>query len=90
MIILDPTNERGPRTRPRAPRLARLDGATLGLLDISKPRGDIFLNRLAGLLEQRGARIVRFRKPTFTKPAPQDLRQEIHAKCVAVIEALAD
>ena len=90
LIILDPTNERGPQTRPRAPRLARLDGAALGLLDISKPRGDVFLNRLEDLLEQRGAHIVRFHKPTFTKPAPQDLRQQIHAKCVAVIEALAD
>ena len=29
-------------------------------------------------------------KPTFTKPAPVDLRYEISSKCDAVIEALAD
>ena len=29
-------------------------------------------------------------KPTFTKPAPHDLRREIAARCDAVIEALAD
>ena len=29
-------------------------------------------------------------KPTFTKPAPPDLRKEIAARCDAVIEALAD
>ena len=30
------------------------------------------------------------RKPTFTKPAPVDLRHQIAAECGAVIEALAD
>jgi hypothetical protein len=29
-------------------------------------------------------------KPTFTKPAPADLRAEIASQCDAVIEALAD
>jgi hypothetical protein len=34
--------------------------------------------------------VLRFRKPTFTKPAPVDLRQEIATRCEAVVEALAD
>jgi hypothetical protein len=34
--------------------------------------------------------VQRFQKPTFTKPAPTDLRQQIAAGCNAVIEALAD
>lgn len=88
--LLDPTGEKEPIARPRAPRLSRVSGKTLGLLDISKPRGDVFLDRLSELLVARGARVERFRKPTFTKPAPLDLRQQIHAKCEAVIEALAD
>ncbi|MCI0434343.1 MAG: hypothetical protein L0271_12005 [Gemmatimonadetes bacterium] len=50
----------------------------------------MFLDRLAELLEARGARVTRFRKPTFTKPAPVDLRQQIATSCQAVIEALAD
>jgi hypothetical protein len=29
-------------------------------------------------------------KPTFTKPAPVDLRHEIAMQCDVVIEALAD
>ena len=29
-------------------------------------------------------------KPTFTKPAPADLRRDIASRCDAVIEALAD
>jgi hypothetical protein len=89
-VVLDPTSERSVALRPRGPRLATLDGVTVGLLDISKPRGDVFLARLEERLRERGARVIRYRKPTFTKPAPVDLRQEIAVQCGAVVEALAD
>jgi len=88
--LLDPTGERAAAGRPRAPRLAGLEGRTIGLLDISKPRGDVFLDRLEARLRERGAETLRYRKPTFTKPAPADLRQEIATHCDAVIEAFAD
>ena len=89
-VLLDPTSERSPSTRERLPRLASLAGVTVGLLDISKPRGDILLDRFEQRLTESGATVRRYRKPTFTKPAPPDLRQEIAASCGAVIEALAD
>jgi hypothetical protein len=60
------------------------------LLDISKPRGNLFLDRIEQRLNDRGVKVQRFQKPTFTKPAPADLRQQIAASCSAVIEALAD
>jgi hypothetical protein len=88
--LLDPTGERSPVTRPRAPRPPSLDGLTIGLLDITKARGDVFLDRIAQTLESRGHTVVRFAKPTFTKPAPIDLRHEITTTCDVVIEALAD
>jgi hypothetical protein len=88
--VLDPTNEATPAHRERVARPSELDGLTVGLLDISKPRGDRFLDRLEERLEERGLRVERFRKPTFTKPAPVDLRHEIATKCDLVIEALAD
>lgn len=88
--LLDPTSERTPSARPPAPRPRSIEGLTVGLLDISKPRGDVFLARLQALLEARGAQVRRYRKPTFTKPAPPDVRQAIAAECGAVIEALAD
>ena len=88
--VLDPTSERAPATRQATARLASLEGRRVGLLDISKARGDVFLDRLAVLLTARGAVVERYRKPTFTKPAPVDLRQEIATQCEAVIEALAD
>jgi hypothetical protein len=89
-VLLDPTSEREATTRPRAARPQSLEGKTVGLLDISKPRGKEFLDRLQQLLEERGLAVLRFAKPTFTKPAPDDLRREIETKCDLVIEALAD
>ncbi|RFU21589.1 hypothetical protein D0Z06_10345 [Geodermatophilus marinus] len=88
--VLDPTGERAPASRQLRPRPDGLAGRTVGLLDISKARGDVVLDRLAELLEREGARVLRFRKPTFARPAPVDLRQEIAERCEVVIEALAD
>ncbi len=89
-VVLDPTSEAHPAQRERVPRLAGLAGRTVGLLDSSKARGDVFLNRLEEQLRERGAEVLRFAKPTFTKPAPVDLRHEIATRCDAVVEALAD
>jgi len=86
-----PPSKRSPSvTRPRLPRLESLEGRTVGLLDISKARGDLFLDRLESHLRDRGANVKRYRKPTFTKPAPRDLRQQIAVECDAMVEALAD
>ena len=89
-VLLDPTGERSPATRERVARLDTLVGKTVGLLDISKPRGDLFLDTIEARLRDRGAEVLRFVKPTFTKPAPVDLRHEIATRCDAVVEALAD
>jgi hypothetical protein len=89
-ILLDPTSESVPAARIRASRLDAIAGRTIGLLDIAKARGDVFLDQLETRLEERGAKVLRFKKPTFTKPAPIDLRQEIARQCEAVVEALAD
>ena len=88
--VLDPTGGEAPAMRQPMPRSASLEGKTVGLLDISKPRGDVFLDRVEAQLNDQGIRTLRFAKPTFTKPAPVDLRQEIASQCDAVIEALAD
>jgi hypothetical protein len=88
--ILDPTGERQVAERQLLARPGSVAGKRIGLLDISKPRGDVFLDRLQERLEEAGATVERFKKPTFTKPAPVDLRYEISTKCELVIEALAD
>ena len=88
--VLDPTGELTPARREPAIRPESLAGLTVGLLDISKPRGNVFLDRVSERLTGLGATVNRYTKPTFTKPAPVDLRHEIATECDAVIEALAD
>jgi hypothetical protein len=88
--VLDPTGERTPASRQLVARPPSLEGRTVGLLDISKARGDVVLDRLAELLAADGAKVLRYRKPTFARPAPVDLRHEIATHCEVVIEALAD
>lgn len=89
-LVLDPTAERSPASRDRLARPDRLEGLTVGLLDISKPRGDVFLDRLESLLTQRGVAVKRYMKPTVAKPAPLPLRQQIVGEVDVVIEGLAD
>ena len=70
--------------------VSAMEGLFVGLLDISKARGNVFLDRLDELLQARGVTVRRYRKPTFTRPAPLDLAQKIAAECHLVVEGLAD
>lgn len=90
VVLLDPTTEQEPRVRSRLPRPASLEGLCVGLLDIAKARGDVFLDEIEKRLSGRGIQIKRYKKPTFARIAPLELRQQIAAECGAVIEALAD
>lgn len=89
--ILDPTDERVPVSRRPTQRPERLRG-TLALLDINKPRGNVLLDQLERRLAARLPQVAikRYSKPTFTKPAPEDLRRRIAGESDFVIEALAD
>lgn len=89
-ILLDPTHELSPAQRPPLQRPSTLSGLRVGLLDIKKARGNLFLDRLEEHLCEQGASVRRYTKPTFTKPAPLDLRKKIAEECSAVVEALAD
>ena len=89
-ILFDPTAERSPAARALLARPAALDGLTVGILDISKARGNVFLDRIDELLQARGVAVKRYRKPTFTRPAPTSLTQTIAAECDLVVEGLAD
>ena len=90
MVLLDPTSERSPIARALLARPASLQGLSVAVLDISKARGDVFLDRVSELLSALGVTVNRYRKPTFTRPAPTALRQQIAADNQLVIEGLAD
>ena len=89
-VLLDPTSERTPTRRPRLPRPEKLDGLTVGILDIAKARGDVFLKRLGERLGERGIAYRHYAKPTNTRPAPLPLAQQIATEVDVVIEGLSD
>jgi len=89
--ILDPTDERVPVERAITPRPAAITGR-VAFLDISKPRGNVLIDRLQERLAERLPEVTfnRYSKPTFAKPAPADLRRRIQQENNFVIQALAD
>lgn len=91
MRIVNPMNETTLDAAEPAPRLPSLQGKTVALLDISKPGGSVFLDRLEQRLRTGHgvAQVIREMKPTFAKPAPPEVLQRIRG-ADAVIEALAD
>ncbi len=58
--ILDPTGEREVAERQLLGRPASIAGKRVGLLDIRKPRGNIFLDQLERRLTADGATVIRF------------------------------
>ena len=89
-ILLDPTAEIAPAQRARLARPDSLDNKVVGLLDISKPRGNVFLDRIEEQLAALGISVKRYSKPTFTRPAPTELKQKIAAEVDVLVEGLAD
>lgn len=88
--LIDPTAETEAINRTRPERPATLSGLQVGLLDISKARGDIFLDRLDQRFTESGALVSRYRKPTFARPAPTALSQQIATEVDLLVEGLAD
>jgi hypothetical protein len=90
VTIVHPGNESVPKA-VTAPRLASLAGKKIGLLDISKPGGSFFLDRLEEILRMKygAAEILRTRKPTFSKNAPPQIIEQLRGMD-AVVEGLAD
>ena len=90
VVLLNPTAETSPVEQPRLPRKPSLEGLTVGLLDINKVRGDVFLDRLEELFAARGNTVNRYAKERFNLLARPELKQEIRENCDIVVEGLAD
>jgi len=89
--LINPMNETPVRVSVPPARLRSLQGKTVALLDISKTGGNLFLDRLECLLRERFhvASVMRVAKPTFAKPAPPGIIEQLRS-VDAVVEALAD
>lgn len=90
MDYVSPLDERRRPAEPLAARGRGLDGARVALLDISKPRGDEFLDRIEARLREHGAQPFREAKPIFSKPAGPELIRRIAGRGDLVVEGLAD
>ena len=91
LTLVSPMNETVVKASTPPARLTSLAGKKIGLLDISKPGGSFFLDRLEKILRDRYqvADILRTKKPTYTKNAPDAVIEQLRGMD-AVIEALAD
>ena len=89
-ILLDPTGEHQPVARKKAARPRSLDGITIGLLDIGKPRGDVFLDHLDKRLTERGIEVRRYAKPTPSRLVAADTKSKMVSEVQAAVIGLAD
>ena len=89
-ILLDPTGEHEAAQRKRAARHKSLEGVTIGLLDIGKARGDVFLNRLDERLTERGITVKRYAKPTPSRLVSADTKQKMVSEVQSAVIGLAD
>jgi hypothetical protein len=91
VVIVHPGNESVPKAATPPARLPSLKGKKIGLLDISKPGGNFFLDRLEEILRTKHgvADVLRTKKPTFSKNAPAQIIEQLRGMD-AVVEGLAD
>ena len=91
MTLVSPMNDASALAGTAAPRLDSIAGKRIALLDISKPGGSIFLDRLEATLKSTYgvAEVIRTQKPTYAKPAPAEVLEHLRG-VDALIEALAD
>ena len=88
--LLDPTGEHQAPVRRQTTRPKSLDGVTIGLLDIGKARGDVFLNRLDERLTQRGLTVKRYAKPGPSRLVAAEVKQKMLSEVQAAVIGLAD
>lgn len=88
--LLDPTGEHKVSAKTKAPRPKSLEGITVGLLDIGKARGDVFLNRLDERLTERGISVKRYAKPTPSRLVETGTRQKMLLEVQSAVIGLAD
>lgn len=90
MDFVDPTAGSVSKAIPMAPRPADLSGKVVGILDNTKEQADIILQTLGeALREKYGVKeVIMRRKEHYSKPAPDEMIQEMADQCDVVICAL--
>ena len=92
LLLVHPASEDQPIMFQLAPRLASLDGKTIGLIDNRKRHSDVFLARLQELMKERYGvtGFEYYTKDSASIATPEEVMASLVAKCDAVIHAIAD
>ena len=91
--ILSPEGTSHARQHRLAPRrFASLDGVRLGLLGNSKLNADAVLLAIGELLQERYAieSVTVHSKPTFSKPAPDEIVEELINSSDVIVTGVGD
>jgi hypothetical protein len=91
--ILSPEGTSHAKQHRLAPRrFTSLDGVRLGLLGNSKLNADAVLLAIGELLKERYAisSVVMRSKPTFSKPAPDEIVDELVEKSDVIVTGVGD
>jgi hypothetical protein len=92
VTVCHPTAEDVAEPLRPAPRLASLQGRTVGLIDNHKRNANVYREELARLL-QAGygvSRVVTYRKISQSLPTPGEVLDQLANECEAIIHAVAD
>jgi hypothetical protein len=90
--VYDPSGSVVAEKQSLAARTPALDGLRLSILDNTKWNAMTLLRKTAELLQERAqfAQVRYFRKEAFSKPASQELLQQIAAESDIVLTAIGD
>jgi hypothetical protein len=89
-IFLDPTGEHRIVARQKAQRPKSLDGITVGILDIGKTPGNVFLDHLAERMIEKGIGVKRYAKPGPGTLVSAEIKQRMQQEVQTVAIGLAD
>ncbi len=92
MQLYAPTSTTATKKRTRAPKLAKLDGARIGILENGKLNAEEMLNEVAALFVQRhGCTVVKLAsKKNASAPAPAATLAQVAPEVDFLITGLGD
>lgn len=89
MEVISPVGIPKMRATAAAPRLDKIQGKRIALLDNSKVNCTPLLDQVQMRLAEQGASVIRLMKPTAGKPVSTEYLAQIQA-CDAMITGLGD
>lgn len=92
LTIFDPTDGPTVKAFTPAPRLASLAGKVIGIIDNSKPKSDLMLREVQELLRTEAgvAEFIVVRKPSASRPVPDEQLGDLARRADAVIAGIGD